>query len=85
MSLLGDPTLKISRYMRNPTGDVNEDGAVDASDVLFLINYLFVSGPAPNPAALGDPSGDCLVNVADVVYLINYLFSGGPEPEWGCQ
>jgi hypothetical protein len=85
MSLLGDPTLKISRYMRNPTGDVNEDGAVDVSDVLFLINYLFVSGPAPNPAALGDPSGDCLVNVADVVYLINYLFSGGPEPEWGCQ
>ncbi|MFQ6002580.1 MAG: dockerin type I domain-containing protein, partial [Candidatus Zixiibacteriota bacterium] len=60
MTLLGDPTLKISRYMVNPTGDVNEDGNVDASDVIFLINYLFIGGPAPNPLALGDLSGDCL-------------------------
>jgi hypothetical protein len=85
MALLGDPTLKISRYMRNPTGDVNEDRTVDVSDVIFLINYLFVGGPAPNPLALGDPSGDCLIDAADAVYLLNYLFSSGPTPEWGCQ
>jgi hypothetical protein len=85
MTLLGDPTLKISRYMRNPTGDVNEDGSINASDVVFLINHLFIGGPSPYPLALGDPNGDCSVNSADVTYLINYLFVGGPEPEWGCQ
>lgn len=85
MTLLGDPTLKLSRYMRNPTGDVNENGTIDIRDVIFLINYLFIEGPPPNPLALGDPNGDCLVNTSDVVYLINYLFIGGPEPKWGCQ
>lgn len=85
MTLLGDPTLKLSRYMRNPTGDVDEDGILDASDVVFVINYLFLRGPAPNPLALGDPNGDCIINTSDVVYLINYLFIGGPEPVWGCQ
>ena len=85
MTLLGDPTLKVSRYMQNPTGDVNEDGTVDVTDMIFMINYLFVQGPAPNPLALGDASGDCLVDITDVVYLLNYLFNRGPMPEWGCQ
>ncbi|MCK4385762.1 MAG: hypothetical protein KAW52_05805, partial [candidate division Zixibacteria bacterium] len=85
MILLGDPTLKVSRYMKNPTGDVTEDGIVNIADVVFLINYLFIEGPAPNPLALGDPSGDCSTNIDDVTYLINYLFVEGPEPEWGCQ
>jgi hypothetical protein len=85
MTLLGDPTLKVSRYMQNPTGDVNEDGTVDVTDVIFVINYIFVEGSAPNPLALGDASGDCVVDIADVVYLLNYLFNRGPMPEWGCQ
>jgi len=85
MTLLGDPTLKLSRYMQNPTGDVNEDEIIDIADVVFLINYLFMAGPAPIPLALGDPSGDCSTDIADVTYLINYLFNAGPEPEWGCQ
>jgi hypothetical protein len=85
MTLLGDPTLKLSRYMQNPTGDVNEDEIIDIADVVFLINYLFIGGPVPNPLALGDPSGDCSIDIADVTYLINYLFNAGPEPEWGCQ
>jgi len=85
MTLLGDPTLKLSRYMLNPTGDVTEDGIINVADVVFLINHLFKGGAAPNPLALGDPNEDCSVNSADVTYLINYLFRKGPEPEWGCQ
>jgi hypothetical protein len=85
MTLLGDPTLKVSRHMRNPTGDVNEDEIIDIADVVFLVNYLFIGGPAPDPLALGDPSGDCSVDIADVTYLLNYLFVGGAEPVWGCQ
>jgi hypothetical protein len=85
MTLLGDPTLKISRYMQNPTGDVNEDGILEVSDLIFLINYLFLAGSAPDPLALGDPNGDCSIDVADVTWVVNYLFTEGPEPEWGCQ
>ena len=62
-------------------GDVNRDGVVNGSDVVYLINYLFIGGPAPDPLELGDVNCDGVVNGADVVYLINYLFLGGPPPQ----
>jgi hypothetical protein len=52
--------------------------------VVYLINYLFKGGPAPNPMAAGDVNGDCVVDVGDVVYMINYLFKGGNPPMPGC-
>ena len=62
-------------------GDVNSDGSVDVTDVVYLINYLFTEGPPPPwPLTRGDANGDGSVNVTDVVYLINYLFSEGPPP-----
>ena len=61
-------------------GDVNGDGVVDVGDVVYLINYLFKSGPAPSPREAGDVNTDNNVDVGDVVYLINYLFKSGPAP-----
>jgi hypothetical protein len=61
-------------------GDFNGDGSIDVGDVVFLINYLFISGPAPDPQKLGDVNCDDEVNSADVVFLINYLFNNGPSP-----
>jgi hypothetical protein len=84
MTLLGDPTLKISWFMPNPTGDVNWDGVIDLADVVFLINYLFKGGNAPDPLRLGDPTADCMVNIGDVIFLINYLYKGGLAPGIGC-
>jgi hypothetical protein len=55
-------------------GDANKDGVVDVADVIYLINYLFIGGPSPDPMSLGDFNQDSQVNVADVVALINYLF-----------
>jgi hypothetical protein len=31
----------------SPIGDADGSGAVDVSDVFYLINYLFAGGPAP--------------------------------------
>jgi hypothetical protein len=64
-------------------GDCNTDGNVTASDVVFLINYLFIGGPEP-PLAFCDCNGDCKVNASDVVCMINYLFIGGPKPATPC-
>lgn len=61
-------------------GDVNEDCAVNSADIVYLINYLFINGPAPVPLEAGDVNCDGKINVVDVVYLINYLFIGGPPP-----
>ena len=63
-------------------GDVNGDGTIDVADVLYLVNYLFRNGLAPQPLAAGDANCDGKVTISDVVYLVNYLYRGGDPP--GC-
>jgi hypothetical protein len=71
-------------------GDANGSGgdpSVDIDDVVYLINYIFAGGPAPEPVEAGDADcsgGDVPVDIDDVVYLINYIFAGGPEPCADC-
>jgi protocatechuate 3,4-dioxygenase beta subunit len=61
-------------------GDVTENGLVDIGDVIFLINYLFIEGPAPDPLMTGDVNCDGMVDTGDVIYVINYLYLQGPSP-----
>jgi hypothetical protein len=61
-------------------GDPNGDGVIDIVDVVYLINYLFLGGPPPDPMAAGDATCDGVVDAADVVHLLNYLFVNGPPP-----
>jgi hypothetical protein len=73
-----EPMMRFCGFYR---GDVNQDGTIDASDIVYLINNLFVGGPDPLPFRdQGDVNNDEAVNVSDAVYLINYLFIGGPPP-----
>jgi hypothetical protein len=76
---LGLSTAYFDRHDWIP-GNANGDNQVDVGDVVYLINYLFKSGPAPNPLLLGDANCDGTVDVGDVVYLINFLFKNGPAP-----
>ena len=62
------------------TGDADASGDVDIDDVVYLINFIFVSGPEPVPYESGDADCSHNVDIDDVVYLINYIFSGGPPP-----
>jgi hypothetical protein len=68
-------------------GDVNGDGKVNASDVVYLINHLGVpNSPAPPwPMCRADVNNDGSVNWSDVVYLINYQFvANSPHPNCPC-
>lgn len=67
----------LSGYLR---GDCNRDGAVGPGDIVYLINYLFRAGPAPDPLWVGDCNCDEAVGPGDVVFLLNYLFRSGPSP-----
>jgi hypothetical protein len=76
----GEPdtfTYNAPWYVR---GDANGDWKITASDVVYLINYLYIAGPAPEPLETGDVNCDGMINAADIVYLINYLYIGGPPP-----
>lgn len=55
-------------------GDVNEDGAVNISDVTVLIDYLLNSSTPINTLA-ADINEDGSVNISDVTILIDYLLS----------
>ncbi len=61
-------------------GDANGDEEVTIADAVFLINYLFKNGPAPDPIQAGDANSDDKIDIVDVVYLVNYLFKNGPPP-----
>ncbi|MFH2055964.1 MAG: dockerin type I repeat-containing protein [bacterium] len=61
-------------------GDANSDGIKNITDAVFLINYIFSSGPEPTPLCQGDANGDTIANITDAVYVIAYIFSSGPAP-----
>lgn len=61
-------------------GDVNNDGQVNTSDLIYLADYLFFGGPPPDPLLSGDANGNCSIENGDLTYLANYLFSSGPPP-----
>ncbi len=63
-------------------GDFNSDERVDLADVVFAINYLYRSGPPPEPLEVGDCNCDGAIDLGDVVHLLNYLFKSGMAP--GC-
>ncbi len=74
------PTPGTTNVLAAICGDTNNDGLVNIGDAVSLVNFIFKSGPGPEPLEIGDVNTDTGVNVGDVVYLINYIFKGGPEP-----
>ncbi len=61
-------------------GDANNDKAVNVSDAVYIINFVFVGGAQPIPYEAGDANCDGSVNVSDAVWIINYVFIGGNVP-----
>lgn len=76
--------LATGRFTR---GDANEDGRVDLSDAIWILDSLFLV-PRPTScedAADVDDSG--FANITDAIYLLNFQFLGGgppPAPFPGC-
>ena len=66
-------------------GDADGNGIVTISDVVYLINYIFVGGPAPDPEIAGDVDCNGILTISDAVYTINYIFGGGPAPCAACK
>jgi hypothetical protein len=70
----------IADYCEHLCGDADGSGEVDIDDVVYLINYIFTSGPPPDPIESGDADCSGGIDIDDVVWLIAYIFSGGNAP-----
>lgn len=62
--------------------DNSPDDVLDIGDLVYLVNYMFNSGPAPFCSAESnvDASTDDQTDISDLVYIVNYMFSSGPPP-----
>jgi hypothetical protein len=61
-------------------GDSNSSGAVDISDGVFTLGFLFRSERRPTCDSAADSNGDGGIDISDAVYLFQYLFAGGNPP-----
>ncbi len=62
-------------------GDVNKDLKKNLADIIFLVNYVFKGGLAPDPKELGDVN--CTgggPNLGDIIHMVNFIFKGGLSP-----
>jgi len=68
------------------TGDVNVSGTITSADVIYLVRFIFLVGPPPEPCfGAGDVTCNGTITAADVIRLVNYVFKSGPEPCDICQ
>ena len=74
-------TIQIDLEIHPPCGDANLDDMRNILDIVMLINYIYKSGPAPDPITIADVNSDEAINILDVVYLINFVYKSGPDPE----
>jgi hypothetical protein len=72
-----DSALSLYVYL---SGDASKDGNVDVADLVYLINYLYRSGPPPDPFQSADVYPDQVIDVSDLVYILNYLYRHGSAP-----
>lgn len=61
-------------------GDLNLSGTVTSADIIHLVNYVFLTGPPPQPCVYaGDVSCSGQVSSADIIWLVNFVFKSGPD------
>jgi hypothetical protein len=61
-------------------GDANGDQSVDIDDIVFMLSYIALFGPAPTPLESGDANCDGALDIDDLVYLVMFAFASGPAP-----
>ncbi|MFH1373313.1 MAG: thrombospondin type 3 repeat-containing protein [bacterium] len=79
----GDGIGDACEYCCEIRGDVNHSGdeTVDITDLVYLVNYSFLSGPEPPCFGEADINGSGgLIDISDLVYLVNFMFHEGPMP-----
>jgi hypothetical protein len=75
-------------------GDCNADGALNISDPICLLGFLFTGSPSRLPCGTGraddpgnrsllDHQGDRKIDLSDAVATLNYLFGGAAPPSLG--
>ncbi|MGE4619769.1 MAG: PKD domain-containing protein [Planctomycetota bacterium] len=76
ISVTAPPPPPAQNFVR---GDTNQDSAIDITDPIFLLGYLF-SGTNTDCRQALDGNDDNAVDLGDAIYLLTFLFGNGPSP-----
>ena len=59
------------------TGDVDGSGVINASDIVYLVNYVLRGGSPPKPCTMvGDVNCNGTVTTSDLIDMIRIVFKG---------
>ena len=61
-------------------GDVTDDGNLNLTDAVRVLNFLFLGGEAPGCADVADADDNGRVELTDPIRVLNHLFLGGAPP-----
>ena len=61
-------------------GDANDDGLMNITDAIFLLDFLFQGGTVPSCVEAANSNDDAAVDISDSSHMLNFLFLGGPAP-----
>ena len=77
--LIGDDKheMNLKEEVAAKKGDVNEDGKVDISDIVAVINQIAGTASFRN----SDVNGDEKVDISDIVAIINIIANGGDDDQ----
>ena len=64
--------LSLDDWSPDLSGDVNQDGVINVSDIVIAVNIVLGMSPFNE---LADINGDGIVNVQDIILLVNIILS----------
>ena len=64
--------LSLDGWSPDLSGDVNQDGVINVSDIVIAVNIVLGMSPFND---LADINGDGIVNVQDIILLVNIILS----------
>ena len=79
---LGSSTITITDSLTEQfvRGDVDDNGEIQITDGISVLNYLFLGGAVPRCLDAADFDDDGSLVLTDAISILNFLFLGGPAP-----
>ena len=60
-------------------GDADDNGSLQLTDGIYILNFLFLGGAAPGCTESADADNNGAVQLTDGIYILNFLFLGGAD------
>ena len=76
-----------SEYRGWQLGDNTIDSNTDISDLVSMVDFMFLDGSPFMIPARGDLNGDCQIDITDLILLVDVLFNGSylNSLKYGCE